>query len=418
MNTITKSKQKAALLVVGIAIFLDMLIYGLVVPILPKYASSLGASQTEIGLLFGSYAIALFIATPIFGALSDRIGRRAPMLWGLLGLAAATLLFAFAEEYWMLIVARTLQGLAAAVTWTSGLAILADLYPSKERGKAMGLALSGQAAGILLGPTIGGWMYQLGGYKLPFLFAAALAIADGMLRIFLLRDLPEKKSGAFLSSFGLLRNRSLLLISGVVIIGAAIPSVLEPTLPLHLQEKFNAEPGFIGMLFAIPTLSYGLATPWIGKLSSKIGYKKAVLIGLVVVAISLPLSALPNSMWMQAASLVLLGLSMGMVLAPCLPALADISEKSGLPSYGITFAIYNTAYSFGMILGPVSSSILTDAIGLKLSYLSIGCVALLYMFIMLPSVRRTEATRLTSNVQHDQSGCYNARARTKGRRSL
>ncbi|KWX74763.1 MFS transporter [Paenibacillus jilunlii] len=399
MNTITQTKQKAALLVVGIAIFLDMLIYGLVVPILPKYASALGASQTEIGLLFGSYAIALFIATPIFGALSDRIGRRGPMLWGLLGLAAATLLFAFAEEYWMLIAARALQGLAAAITWTSGLAILADLYPSEERGKAMGLALSGQAAGILLGPSLGGWMYQLGGYKLPFLFAAVLAIADGVLRVFLLRDLPERTSGTFLSSFGLLRNRSLLLICGVVVIGSAIPSVLEPTLPLHLQEKFNAEPGFIGMLFAIPTLSYALATPWIGKLASKIGYKKAVLIGLAVVAISLPLSALPGSMWMQGASLVLLGISMGMVLAPCLPALADISEQSGLPSYGITFALYNTAYSFGMIVGPVTSSALTDAIGLKLSYLSVGCVALLYMLILLPSLRKREVTRLNSNAQ-------------------
>ncbi|MHA6533155.1 MFS transporter [Paenibacillus sp. BAC0078] len=393
MNTITKSQQKAALLVVGIAIFLDMLIYGLVVPILPKYASALGASQTEIGLLFGSYALALFIATPIFGALSDRIGRRAPMLWGLLGLAAATLLFAFAEQYWMLIVARALQGLAAAITWTSGLAILADLYPSDERGKAMGLALSGQAAGILLGPSLGGWMYQLGGYRLPFLFAAALAVADGMLRVFLLRDLPEKKSDTFRSSFGLLRNRGLLLISGVVIIGAAIPSVLEPTLPLHLQEKFNAEPGFIGMLFAIPTLSYGLATPWIGKLSGTIGYKKAMLIGLAIVSIILPLAALPNSMWIQAASLALLGISMGIVLAPSLPALADISEQSGISSYGMTFALYNTAYSLGMILGPVTSSVLTDAIGLKLSYLAIGCVALVYMLIMLPSVRRTEGVR-------------------------
>jgi multidrug resistance protein len=391
MNTISKSKQKSALFVVGLAIFLDMLIYGIVVPILPKYATTLGASQTEIGLLFGSYAVVMFIATPIFGALSDRIGRRGPMLWGLLGLAAATLMFAFAEDFWMLVAARSLQGLAAAVTWTAGLAILADLYPSEERGKAMGLALSGQAAGILLGPSVGGWLYQLGGYQLSFLLAAALALIDGIFRLFLLRDLPENKSSNFLSPFGLLRNRRLLLISGVIILGAAVPSVLEPTLPLHLQEKFKAEPGYIGMLFAIPTLAYGLATPMIGKLSSKIGYNKALLLGLVMESISLPLVALPNSMWVQAASLALLGISMGMVLAPCLPELADISEKSGLSSYGITFAIYNTAYSIGMMLGPITSSILTDSIGLRLSYLTVGCVVLLYMFFMLLTTRRFTA---------------------------
>jgi len=389
MDLTLKSKQKAALLVVGLAIFLDMLIYGLVVPILPRYALSLGATQTEIGFLFGSYAIVLFIATPIFGALSDHIGRRGPMLWGLLGLAAATLLFAFSTSFWMLVVARSLQGLAAAITWTAGLAILADLYPSQERGKAMGLALSGQAAGILLGPAIGGWLYQLGGYQLPFLFAAALALIDGILRLVLLRDFPETKSGNFLSPFGLLRNRSILIIAGVIVVGAAVPSVLEPTLPLHLQEKFQAQPGFIGLLFIVPTLAYGLTTPLIGALSSKIGNKRALMIGLLMVSISLPLASLPDSMWMQAAALALLGVSMGMVLAPCLPELSSLSENSGVPSYGVTFAVYNTAYSIGMMLGPISSSILTDRIGLTSSYLIIGCVALLYMAFLLLSMGRS-----------------------------
>lgn len=388
MNTISKSKQRSALLVVGLAIFLDMLIYGLVVPILPKYAASLGASQTEIGFLFGSYAVVLFIATPIFGALSDRIGRRGPMLWGLLGLALATLLFAFAKEFWMLVAARSLQGLAAAVTWTSGLALLADLYPSEERGKAMGLALSGQAAGVLLGPTLGGWLYQLGDYKLPFLIAAALALIDGILRLILLRDLPEKKSGSFLSPFGLLKNRSILLITGVVIIGAAIPSVLEPTLPLHLQATFNVEPGYIGMLFAIPTLAYGIAAPLIGKLSGSIGYRKALLLGLLMVTFSFPLTALPESIWMLAVSLALLGVSMGVVLTPCLPELANISEQSGTSSYGITFAIYNTAYSIGMMLGPILSGMLTDLVGLKLSYLMVGGVVFLYMLVVFSSTRK------------------------------
>ncbi|WP_068614700.1 MFS transporter [Paenibacillus tuaregi] len=391
MSTIFRTQQKSALLVVGLAIFLDMLIYGLVVPILPKYAASLGVSQSEIGLLFGSYALVLFIATPIFGALSDRIGRRGPMLWGLLGLAASTLIFAFAENFGMLITARALQGLAAAVTWTSGLAILADLYPSEERGKAMGLALSGQAAGMLLGPALGGWLYQLGGYKLPFFLAAGLAIVDGLLRLFLLRDLPERKSSDFVSPFGMLRNRKIMLIAGVIIIGAAVPSVLEPTLPLHLQEKFKAEPGYIGMLFIIPTLAYGVATPLIGALSSKMGNIKTLLIGLVMVSISLPLAALPNSIWIQAAALALLGVSMGIVLAPCLPELADISEQSGQASYGTTFAIYNTAYSIGMMIGPISSSLLADSFGLKLSYLCIGGIALLYMLILLPLTRKTAA---------------------------
>lgn len=163
-----KKAQKSVLLVVTLAIFTDMLLYGMIVPILPDYAENLGISQTAIGILFGSYAAALLIATPIFGVVSDKFGRRSPMLWGILGLGVATLLFAFANTFWLLLLCRVLQGIAAAATWTSGLALLADFYPSKERGKVMGIALSGQALGTLLGPAFGGWLYQLGGYMLPF----------------------------------------------------------------------------------------------------------------------------------------------------------------------------------------------------------------------------------------------------------
>lgn len=388
MNSVSPAKQKSALLVVGLAIFLDMLIYGLVVPILPRFAEQLGANQTEIGLLFASYAVVLFIATPIFGALSDRIGRRGPMLWGLLGLAAATLLFAFADNFPMLVAARSLQGLAAAITWTSGLAIIADVYPSADRGRAMGMALSGQAAGMLLGPVAGGWLYQLGDYRLPFFVAAGLAMLDGVLRVVLLKDLPEPKAdGGLLSPFRMLRSRSLLLLAGVVVIGAGIPSVLEPTLPLHLQEHLGAQPGTIGLLFAVPTLAYGLATPLIGKLSGKFGYRRAIAAGLAAVAICLPLAALPGSVWLQAAALALLGIAMGVVLAPSLPALADLTDESGQAAYGVTFAIYNTAYSVGMLLGPLLGGTLTGAMGLKLAYLAIGGVVLLYMLLYLGGQR-------------------------------
>ncbi|WP_226001068.1 MFS transporter [Paenibacillus sp. BJ-4] len=387
-------KQKAALIVVGLAVFIDMLIYGLVVPILPRYADSLGATQTEIGLLFSSYAIALFIATPVFGLLTDRIGRKTPLLWGLIGLIASTLMFAIAHTLWLLVLARALQGIAAAMTWTAGLALLADQYPSEERGKAMGLALSGQAAGTLLGPTIGGWLYQWGSYQLPFYFAISLAVIDAVLRLILLHDIPEAKNEKYISPFSFMKNKDLLLVIGVVIIGASIPSVLEPTLPLHLQYNFSANPGLIGLLFAIPTLAYGLATPFIGQFSSMIGYKNGILLGLLMVSIALPLTALPGILSFQAIILAVLGVSMGMVLAPCLPQLADISQRSGIHSYGITFALYNTAYSIGLMIGPILSSTLTDLMNIKLSYLIIGIIVFIYMFVLASALRKAKNSYL------------------------
>lgn len=159
-----RNLKSSVLVVVILAIFADMLMYGLVVPFLPVHAESLGATQSEIGLLFASYALALFMATPLFGALSDRVGRKKMLVSGLIALAATTLIYAFATSFWVLVLARLLQGLAAAIPWTAGLALLADVFPKEERGRAMGLAMSGQAAGVLLGPPIGGCLYEAGGY--------------------------------------------------------------------------------------------------------------------------------------------------------------------------------------------------------------------------------------------------------------
>jgi MFS transporter, DHA1 family, solute carrier family 18 (vesicular amine transporter), member 1/2 len=387
---VSPKMKKAALLVVAIAIFTDMLIYGLVVPILPNYASSLGASQTEIGILFGSYAVTLFIATPIFGALSDKLGRKNPMLWGLIGLAGATILFAFADSFWLLMLARSLQGIAAAATWTAGLALLADVYPQEERGKAMGIALSGQAAGMLLGPTMGGWLYELGGYYLPFFIAAGIALIDGLLRIILLRDLPESKAETLPSPFKLLGNRELIIVTCVVIIGAAIPSVLEPTLPLFLQEKMELTPGVIGLLFAVPTIAYGIVSPIVGSMTAKIGNVKTIAIGLVLTAIAFPLVTLSTSILAQIGALALLGASMGTVLTPCLSHLTVVSEKIQANSYGMTFAIYNIAYSIGMMVGPLIGSILVQQFHFTWAYSIIGGAVILYtLFFFLTSPKKT-----------------------------
>jgi MFS transporter, DHA1 family, solute carrier family 18 (vesicular amine transporter), member 1/2 len=387
---VSPKMKKATLFVVAIAIFTDMLIYGMVVPILPDYATTLGASQTEIGILFASYAITLFIATPIFGGLSDKIGRKNPMLWGLIGLAGATILFAFADSLWLLILARALQGIAAAATWTAGLALLADVYPQEERGKAMGIALSGQAAGMLLGPTMGGWLYELGGYYLPFFIAAGIALIDGLLRIILLRDLQETKAEKTSSPFTLLGNREILIITCVVIIGAAIPSILEPTLPLFLREQMDLTPGMIGLLFAVPTVAYGIISPIVGSMATKIGNVKTIAIGLALTAISFPLVTLSTSMLTQIGALALLGASMGTVLTPCLSYLTVVSGKIQANSYGMTFAIYNLAYSIGMMVGPLVGSILVQQFQFTWAYSIIGGAVIIYtLFFFFTSPRKT-----------------------------
>ena len=377
------TNRKKALFVVTLAVFTDMFIHGMIVPILPIYAASLGISQTALGFLFGSYALALLITTPIFGMISDKLGRRGPMLWGILGLAAATLLFAFANTFWFLLLARILQGCAAAITWTAGLALLADFYPSEERGQAMGIALSGQAMGILVGPSLGGWLYQIGGYMFPFFVAAGMAVLDGLLRLLLLKEEPHREKQTEQQPFELLRNQHFLLIVGAVMIGAAVPSALQPTLPARFEAVFHATPLVIGLLFAVPTIAYAVIAPLIGRLSTKLGHTRMTVLGFIITALAMAFVTLPSNIYLEIAALSLIGIGMGMILAPSLPRMADLAQEKENASYGFTFAIYNTAYSVGMMMGPVLSGLLSENFGLQWAYVILAGAIVLYMMVFV-----------------------------------
>lgn len=380
--------QKASLWVVAVAVFTDMLIYGMIVPILPRYAETLGASQTEIGFLFGSYAITLLLATPILGMVSDKFGRRLPMILGLFGLAAATLLFGLANNFWLLVFARMLQGISAAATWTAGLALLADAFPLQERGKAMGLALSGQAAGMLLGPTIGGVLYQWGGYHLPFMIAASIALIDGILRITLLRDEPKSNTDQRISYRSILNMRSLFIMIGIIILGSALPSALEPTLPLYLQDVLHLSPGTIGLLFAVPTLAYGFTAPIIGALSTKIGRKQTMAVGIALAALCFPFTAVVPHTSLEIFALAILGISFSLLLAPALPELTYLADKNGVHAYGILFAIYNTAYSIGMFFGPMLSGSLSDLFGLTNAFYIFSVLLFCFLYLFLWKMKK------------------------------
>src|SRR5205814_3266600 len=148
----------------------------------------LGASPTMIGFLFGSFGLTLLAVSIPMGAASDRVGRKLPMVCGLLALAASTLLFAFGDSLPWLFAARLVQGAADAVTWVVGFAMIADRYGPDERGRVTGIVMSGTSFAFMIGPSIGGWLYELGGIRLPFLVVTLLAAASAL--SFLFVDLP------------------------------------------------------------------------------------------------------------------------------------------------------------------------------------------------------------------------------------
>ena len=140
---------------------------------LTPYSPAHVTSEQQFGLLYGAYSVGVLLTTPLFGYLGDRIGYRRPMIAEVILSAAALALFCSAPQFYLLLLARLFQGNASAATSTAGLAVIAEHYLQK-RVEMMGLSLMGSTGGSLLGPVIGGSLYEIGGYTLPLVATGVL----------------------------------------------------------------------------------------------------------------------------------------------------------------------------------------------------------------------------------------------------
>ena len=366
------STQTAVLLVTALAFHVDMLLYYLLVPLLPRYARDLHLNQMQIGVLFGSYAVALLLATFPVAILTDRYGRRAPMLWGLLGLGITTLVFAVSKHYWLLVLARFCQGAAGAATWLPGMALLADHFPSESRGRAMSTAFAAANLGVFLGPPLSGFLDQHAGPAAPFLLGTALVALDAADRAFLLPK-EEGERGPRISFRLLLSNPVVRLFAGAMALGSGLWALLESTLPLDMDARLGLNSYRIGLCFAALALAHIFTSPLMGRLSDRIGRVKVLRMGLVLILILLPLPALASKPWMLVLAMMGLGSTASFIMSPCSPAVADQVERLGSQSFASAFSILNLAYSVGLMIGPIVGGALVQGLGLPLALGLCGC---------------------------------------------
>ena len=244
-----RESRSAAVALVTAACFTDIVAYSIAVPVLPDLSRRLGASPTMIGLLFGSFGVTMLVMSAPMGAVSDRIGRKAPMLAGLAALAVSTLIFAYALALPALFAARLVQGAADAITWVVGFALVADLYAPEERGKVTGIILGGTSLAYMVGPSIGGWLYEMGGIRMPFLFVTAMAALTTVGFIWL--RLPEHRAAREPVPVSLLlRDRQILTCGVLVFLASSTITMFEPVFVLFLESRLGFGPARVGTLFA------------------------------------------------------------------------------------------------------------------------------------------------------------------------
>jgi MFS transporter, DHA1 family, solute carrier family 18 (vesicular amine transporter), member 1/2 len=366
------------------ATFTDLLAYSVSVPVLPDYATRFNASATTIGLLFASFGVTLLVLSIPMGAMSDRLGRKGPMIAGLALLAAATLAFAYTESLAMLFVARLLQGAADGMTWIVGFALIADLYGPEERGRAMGLAMAGSSLGIIIGPVLGGWLYEIGGIRLPFLFVAALAVVD--LVVFALVAPRTRGSGTSVPMMRVLTHRPIAICVLVVIAGGGTIAMLEPVIPLVFRMRLGLGPGAIGTLFGMAAVASTAMHPIYGRLSDRFGGRRLMMIGLVASALLLPLLSLASDFRSAAFAMVPMWMVFSMVVTPSLAYMAEAASAAGFESYGVVYGVYNMAWAIGLMAAPALGGFLLERIGFESLTIGWG-MFLLVIGLVLARVR-------------------------------
>lgn len=379
-----RRSRNVVLACITTATFTDLVAYSVAVPVLPDYATRFNASPTTIGLLFASFGVTLLVLSIPMGILSDRLGRKGPMMLGLALLAASTLAFAYAESLPVLFAARLLQGAADGMTWIVGFALIADLYGPDERGRAMGLAMAGSSLGIIIGPVLGGWLYEVGGIRLPFLFVAAMALAD--LIVFALVAPRTRGSGTSTPMRRVLTHRPIAICALVVIAGGGTIAMLEPVIPLVFRSRLGLGPGAIGTLFGIAAVASTAMHPIYGRLSDRFGGRRLMLIGLVGSAMLLPLLSAATDFRSAAFAMVPMWMVFSMIVTPSLAYMAEAASAAGFESWGVVYGVYNMAWAVGLMIAPALGGLLLERVGFEVLTVSWG-LFLLVIGLILARVR-------------------------------
>jgi len=357
-----------------VTVFIDLVGFGIIIPFLAYYVESFGARAAVVGLLMSSYSLAQFLFAPVWGRVSDRVGRRPILLLGLLGSVAGYTLFGLAGTLGLLFVGRVLMGIFGATIPTAQAAV-ADVTLPQDRARGMGLIGAAIGLGFILGPALGGVLSNLSGvvrlplfqenpYALPCLASAALAGLNLIAAAFFLPEsLPKERRGAQMpvraSRFQHLsqsltdpRMRLLVLVYFLFMLGF---TMMEATLTLFIERRIGAGDHAllvrrVGYLFGfIGIIQVALQGGLVGRLARAFGERKLLLVGCSVTALALALLPFASS-WMGIYGCAF-GLACGHGLSQ--PSVASlISRAASAQTQGGALGVSQSAASLARVLGP------------------------------------------------------------------
>ena len=359
--------DKKKLLVIFLIVFIDLVGFGIVIPILPYYSQTFGAKGTELGWLMSSYSLMQFLIAPIWGVVSDRVGRRPILLISMLGASASMCLMGFAQSLIWLFVARLLAGTFGANISTA-YAYIADITDDSNRAKGMGVIGAGFGLGFIFGPAIGGILSQWG-YSVPMFAGAIISLFNFVLAFFILKEpnLSEEERSAHRTrkfDWNALKitmgNRKTAIISLVFFLVTTAIAQMETTFALFLKAHFRMDAKQAGYLLALSGIIMVIVQGGlIGRLSKRFGERSLIFTGLAMTAFALWFFGDTVHFYVLLACLIVLSLG-NSLLHPSLSS--SMSKASDKNVYGATMGIFHSASSLARVVGPPIAGITYDSV--------------------------------------------------------
>jgi len=426
------NRQIATLVIIALADFCSAVCISLQAPFYPAEAESKGASATEYGLVFGIFELTVFIISPLYGQYISHIGPKFMFNAGIYVTGSTCILFGFLNRIidvnpfiYLSILVRIVEALGNAAFLTASFSIIAKEFPDNV-GATFAALETCFGLGLIVGPTVGGALYEIGGYTLPFVCMGSVLLVAATITACLLPSSDSSEAENLHGGAHMLKMFKLpeISLSAFAIVAASISiGFIQATLEPHLRP-LELSPFQTGLVFVLNGGTYAISAPIWGKLCDKgMSPKLIILLGSLVVIVSFlligpaPFLPLDETLGLCIAALVIHGIGFGAQLVATFSGAHMDVIASGMPdnlaTYGLVSGMWTSSFALGAFIGPSCAGVLLDAFGFDWACMFVvalhSVVALLMVLYMCcfkkPSQRRDlyetlETELATKNFEH------------------
>jgi DHA1 family multidrug resistance protein-like MFS transporter len=368
---------------------------------LPLYVKSLGSTsnlsvELLAGLVYSGHAVVMMIASPIWGTVADRYGRKLMVERALFGGAVILLLMAFVQTAEQLVLLRMIQGVITG-TVAAASALIASIAPRERTGYAMGVLQVGLGAGVALGPIIGGTIADEFSYSAAFYVTSALLLAAGLIVLFFVHEDFKPPTETSTGIMGVLSEwRHILSAAGVKaaysmrFLSQLGRMMIVPIAPLFIQTllvetaRLNT---FTGLVIGVSSATTTVSAVFLGKLGDRIGYRFITIVSSFIAALLYLLQSLATSGWQLLIYQALVGVALGGII-PAISALLAKLTKAG--EEGAVYGLDNSIISGGRAIAPLLGAAIAAAFGLRSAFTATAILFFLSSMLAVVSLPKNQ----------------------------